>query len=227
MGRKKELIVDVNRLRATINRKNKELMEYKKANDIRTASQDVLLEKTGGFDQQWLVQKFGPLFERRVKVHNVNGVKTEVGTNYFRSLTEYKSQFNESSQKEAIEKYNEAVKELAQYIGVDVRELEKGDIKSVNQLSKWLQEVRGYEVNVTFADDEEGAVTTRTWTSEQWKEVDEFKQHLTSDDAITLEYAIQKKDYDKIMYFINNDNNSGLKEKIGKIIDIEEDLFGE
>ena len=217
MARKKELIVDIKRLRETINRKNKELMEFKIKYDVRTVEQKELLKRSGGFEQQWLVQKFGTLFERQVKVFNVNGVKTEVGTNYFRSLQEYKSQFDKSMQKEAIKRYNKEVKELAQYIGVDVTELEKGDIKSVNQLSKLLQQTRAYETNTVFDSGE----TTRTWTSEQWKEVDEFKNHLTSDDAISLEYAIQKRDYDKIQYFIDNDNNSGLKSKIGYIIDID------
>ena len=223
MARKKELDVNIRRFRETVNRKNKELMEFKIKNDVRTVEQKELLKRTGGFEQQWLVQKFGTLFERQVKVLNVNGVRTEVGTNYFRSLQEYKSQFDKSMQKEAIKRYNKEVKELAQYIGVDVTELEKGDIKSVNQLSKLLQQTRAYETNTVFDSGE----TTRTWTSEQWKEVDEFKNHLTSDDAIALEYAIQKRDYDKIQYFIDNDNNSGLKSKIGKIIDIDKDLFEE
>lgn len=223
MARKKELDVNIRRFRETVNRKNKELMEFKIKNDVRTVEQSELLKRTGGFEQQWLVQKFGALFERQVKVIDVNGIRTEVGTNYFRSLQEYKSQFDKSMQKDAIKKYNKEIKELAQYIGVDVTELEKGDIKSVNQLSKLLQQTRAYETNTVFDSGE----TTRTWTSEQWREVDEFKNHLTSDDAIALEYAIQKRDYDKIQYFIDNDNNSGLKAKIGKIIDIDKDLFEE
>jgi hypothetical protein len=233
MARKKELIVNISKFRTAVNRNNQQVLDNKvkliKENRNMTDDENKN-KKLDTFNQQWVAEKFPTLVERKHKIITINGVKSAVGYNELKTLQELKKE-NKGFEKRVIEDYNRDILNLAQFIGLDINELSKGTVKNVDQLTKLLQYSHDIEIENTRWKANADYETTRTWSSDDWKQVDEFKNHLNSDQAIDLKYAIDNNDTDTIKHFIDVSGSSGLKEKIGKVIDIEklmnEELFEE
>lgn len=230
MGRKKELIVNITKFRNTVNRRNESILDFKIKNDVRTLSSQENLKKQGVFNQQWVAEKFPHLFERKFKEVTVNGIKSTVGYNIMKTLKEVKAE-NKGFEKKAIRDYNQELEDLARFTGIDINELSKGTIKNVDEIARQLQYSRNIEIENTTWKSNADYETTRQWSSDDWREVDEYKNHLNSDDAIDLKYAIDVGDLDTVRHFVEISGNSGLKEKIGRVIDIDklmnEELFEE
>ena len=224
MARPKEHQFNIRRFRETINRKNLDLVSYKKENDIARISDAELLDRTAAFNQQYLAKQFPALFKRKHHRYDVGGMETAIGYNYFQSISEYKKEMMKKgiTSREAIDEYNKQLEDLREFIGVDKSALESGKIEDVEQVSRLLKESRDYEIGYEQWESDAPYMETRQWSSEDWYEVESFKNHLTSDEAISLEYAIKTNNKERIKYFILNDNNSGLKQKIGKVVNIEE-----
>lgn len=120
-----------------------------------------------------------------------------------------------------VKEYRAQRREFLEYLGLGKTYI-SGTQEDVLKIRDLIDETRALETGEREIGkyDKHTYGETREWTSDEWGMFNEFKKHMSSDEAIELTFAVMNQEEEIIQYYKDFGNN-----KVTELIDIKSPLY--